>query len=74
MFVHMFTIMKSDSGFDGMNGIPSAQQQNSSNKQVPNSKTFVLSCCSLEVVVLADNNISELPMMLRRLTKLHTLW
>ena len=30
--------------------------------------------CSLEVMVLVDNNISELPMMLRRLTKLHTLW
>jgi len=34
----------------------------------------ILYIFSLEVLVLVDNNISELPMMLAKLTKLHTLW
>ena len=38
---------------------------------------FMCACvchCSLEVLVLVENNISEFPKEFSKLTKLHTLW
>ena len=39
---------------------------------VMHTRVFILH--SLEVLVLVDNNISELPPFLSQLTLLHTLW